>query len=177
MRRFALILAATMFSAVATAGADSDNSKTFQSTDGQYQLVLTKDWQTTDFHNVAVQISAVDKHTGEYVELIAEDRQTYVDSLEQYAEAKRDTMALSLDNPRLTAAAHLNINGLDAVRYEIHGQLPNSSVTIGYLLTVIRTKTHYIQIIGFAQESHFSENAGDLGSLAGGFSETADAAK
>jgi hypothetical protein len=42
---------------------------------------------------------------------------------------------------------------------------------------VVATKTHYIQIPGWTEDSHFAENHGDLRSLADGFSEKADAEK
>jgi hypothetical protein len=172
----ALILTIAML-ASGPARADSGDGKTFRSADGQYQLVLTKDWESADFHLDTVQIGAINKHAGEYVEIVVENRQDYVDSLDEYAEAKRDTMALSLDNPRATPAQRVNVNGLDALRLELHGQLPNSSVSVGYVLTVIKTKTHYIQVIGWTLESHFSDNQAELEGVATGFSETSGAGK
>jgi hypothetical protein len=177
MKLLALTIVTIGILASEIARADSSGGKSFRSADGKYQLVLTRDWESADFHQDTVQIGATDKHTGEYVEIVADDRQDYVDSLEQYAEAKRDTMAMSLDNPRMTAAQRLTINGLDAMRFELHGQLPNSNVSIGYVLTVLKTKTHYIQVIGWTLESHFADNRAELEGLAGGFSETSDAGK
>jgi hypothetical protein len=177
MKRLALIIVTIAISALAPARADSSDGKSFRSANGVYQLVLAKDWESVDFHLDTVQIGATNKHSGEYVEIIAEDRQEYVDSLQQYAEAKRNTMALSLDNPRMTSAERLTVNGLDAMRFELHGQLPNSNTSVGYVLTVMKTKTHYIQVIGWTQESHFADNQAELEGLAGGFSETSDAAK
>jgi hypothetical protein len=177
MKLLALTIVTIAILASEIARADSGDSKSFLSADGQYQLVLTKDWESADFHLDTVQIGAVNKHADEYVEVIAEDQQNYVDSLDQYAEAKRDTMAMSLDNPRMTAAQRLTINGFDAMRFELHGQLPNSNVSIGYVLTVIKTKTHYIQVVGWTQDSHFSDNRVQLEGLAGEFSETANAGK
>ena len=95
----------------------------------------------------------------------------------QFAEGKRDTMAMSLDNPRLDAGQHVKVNGQDAYRFELHGQLPGSKVSIGYCVTVLDTKTHYIQIIGWTEDAHFAANHDELSSLALGFSEKADAAK
>ncbi len=177
MKRIALIIVTIAILAPGIAPADFGDGKTFRSADGQYQLVLPKGWESTDFHVDTVQIGAVNKHSGDYVELIVEDRQNYVDSLDQYAEAKRDTMAMSLDNPHMTAAQRLTINGLDAMRFELHGQLPNSNVSVGYVLTIMKTKTHYIQVVGWTQDSHFSDNQGELEGLAGGFSEISAAGK
>jgi hypothetical protein len=177
MKLLALTILTIAILASEIARADSSDGKSFRSADGQYQLILAKDWESADFHLDTVQIGAINKHDGDYVEIIAEDRQDYVDSLNEYAEAKRDTMAMSLDNPRMTSAGRLTINGLDAMRFEIHGQLPNSNVSVGYVLTVIKTKTHYIEVIGWTQESHFSNNQAELEGLAGGFSETSAAGK
>jgi hypothetical protein len=84
---------------------------------------------------------------------------------------------MSLDNPRLSPAQQLKVNGQDAFRYELHGQLPGSNVAVGYCLTVLATKTHYIQVIGWAEDAHFSDDRQELNSLAQGFSEKSDAQK
>lgn len=177
MKKMVLIIVTIATLALPRARGDSNDGKIFRSADGQYQLKLPGGWESADFQLDTVQIGAVNKHNGEYVELVAEDRQDYTDSLDQYAEAKRDTMALSLDNPRMTPGERVQVNGLDAVRFELHGQLPNSNTTVGYVLTVMKTKTHYIQVIGWTMESHFAADQADLQGLAGGFSETSGAGK
>jgi hypothetical protein len=177
MKRVILIIAAISALVFQQARADPGDGKIFRSSDGQYQLTLTKGWESTDFHLDTVVIGAINKHAGEYVEVVAEDVQNYTDSLDQYAEAKRDTMALSMDNPRMTGGEPLEVNGVKAMRFEIHGTLPNSNVTVGYVLTVMKTKTHYIQVIGWTQETHFADNRKDLENLVAGFSENADAQK
>ena len=138
---------------------------------------MPKRWESADFHVQNVQIGASYKHRGEYAEVVADSREDYGDSLPQFADAKRDTMAQSLSNPILSPGLQLKINGLDAIRYELHGQLPGTNVTIGYRLTVLKTKTHYIQVIGWTEDSHFADNHDDLNSLAQGFSEKSDADK
>jgi hypothetical protein len=149
----------------------ADDTATLKSADGQYQFVVPAGWESADFHVANVQIGATNKHLGEYAEVVAERLEDYVDSLTQYAEGKRDVMAMSLDNPMLTAGTALKINGRDAVQFEVHGQLPGSDIRIGYLLTVMKTKTHYIQVIGWTVDSHFPANRPDLENLANGFSE------
>jgi hypothetical protein len=174
LRRLIFITLAILTAASPLARADSKDSKTFTSADGKYQLVLNKGWQTKDFHLDAVQIGALNKHLGEYVEVIAEDLQNYTDSLFQYAEAKRDTMAMSLDNPKMTAAQQVDVNGLAGLRYEIHGQLPNTETSVAFILTVTKTKTHYIQVVVWTKESHFKDDRADMENLANGFSEVKD---
>jgi hypothetical protein len=159
------------------ARADSGDNNTLGSADGQYQLIVPKPWESNDFHLPNVQIGAIEKHRGEYAEVIVERQEDYTDSLQQYADAKRATMAMSLDNPRLTPGERLKINGQIALRFQIHGQLPNSSVSIAYSLTVIKTKTHYVQVIGWTEESHFASNRAELEGLANGFSETSNEGK
>jgi hypothetical protein len=155
----------------------ADDGVTLHSADGQYQLVAPKGWGPADFHVQSVQISASNPHRGEYAEVVADRKEDYAGSLAQFAEGKRDTMAMSLDNPRLDAGQHVKVNGQDAYRFELHGQLPGSKVSIGYCVTVLDTKTHYIQIIGWTEDAHFAANHDELSSLALGFSEKADAAK
>jgi hypothetical protein len=154
------------------ANGDTNSTTSLHSSDGQYQLVLGKGWTPYDFHLDAVQIGAIQKARGEYVEVIVENQSDYTNSLGAYARAKRDTMAISLDNPKLTSGQYSPINGHDAISFEIHGQLPGTNTSVGYTLTVIKTKTHYVQVIGWTQESHFTDNVNDLQALAGGFSET-----
>jgi hypothetical protein len=177
MIRHALIVAAIAILPCQFASADATDGPTLHSSDGQYQLSLPKDWESKDFHLSTVQIGAMNKHKGEYAEVIVEDRGQYTDSLAQYAQAKRDTMAMSLDNPSLTAAREVKVNGLDGVLYELHGQLPNSETAIAYTLTCIKTKSHYVQIVCWTQESHFAENRDEREALAAGFTETPDAGK
>ncbi len=155
----------------------ADDAVTLTSPGGQYRLVAPNGWGPADFHVDNVQIGASNPHRGEYAEVVADRQDDYVGSLRQFAEAKRDTMAMSLDNPRLSPPQQLKVNGQDAFRYEIHGQLPGSNVTVGYCLTVLATKTHYIQVIGWAEDSHFSDDRQELNSLAQGFSEKSDAQK
>jgi hypothetical protein len=115
--------------------------------DGQYQLVAPKGWAPADFHVANAQISASDPHRGEYAEVVADKQDDYAGSLPQFAEAKRDTMAMGLDNPRLSPIQPIKMHSQNAFRFEIYGQLPGSGTSIGYCVTVLATKTHYIQII------------------------------
>jgi hypothetical protein len=177
MKRAILMIVTISALAMPPALADSQNGLILRSADGQYQLKLPSGWESKDFKLDTVQIGAIEKKSGEYVELVAEDQQNYTDSLPQYAEAKRDTMALSLDNPRMTPGEGLQVNGLNAIRFELHGQLPNTDVSVGYVLTIMKTKTHYIQLIAWTKESRFSANQADLEGLPTGFSETSDAGK
>jgi hypothetical protein len=157
--------------------ARADDSITLSSPDGRYHLSVPKAWSLADFKVDNIQIGASNPHRGEYAEVIADPQEDYVGSLKQFAEAKRDTMAMSLDNPRLSPAQELKVNGQDALRFELHGQLPGSGVSVGYCLTVFATKTHYIQVIGWSEDSHFDANRQELNLLAQGFSETTDAQK
>ena len=155
----------------------ADDSVTLTSPNGQYNLTTPKGWGSADFKVDNVQIGASNPHRGEYAEVVADRQEDYAGSLKEFAEAKRDTMAMSLDNPRLFPSQRLKINKQDAYRFEIHGQLPGSNVSVAYCLTILATKTHYIQIIGWTEESHFAENRPELSSLADGFSEKSDADK
>jgi hypothetical protein len=177
MKSQVLVAVATLLFTLSFARADSKNTVTLSSPDGDYELALPDGWESANFNVANAQISAENKSRGEYVMVIAEDTANYTSSIVRYAQAKRDTMALSLDNPRITAPQETKINDLPAVRCEIHGQIPNTNTIVGYLLTVIRTQTHYIQIVAWVKESRFNERKGDLTSLADGFSETASSGK
>jgi hypothetical protein len=173
-----LILTTVIIAILPTTIARADSGgRTLRSADGKYQLAVPQGWDSHDFHIDAVQIGAMNKDRGEYGELIGENIEEYTDSLAQYADAKRDTMAMSLDNPTLTAGQQMKINGLDAIRFELHGQLPNSNTKIGYVVTVLKTKLHYIQVIGWTLDSHFDEHHDELAGLANGFSENSAAGK
>lgn len=155
----------------------ADDSITLTSPNGQYSLTAPKGWGSADFKVDDIQIGASNPHRGEYAEVVAVRQEDYAGSLKQFAEAKRDTMAMSLDNPRIFPGQRLKLNKQDAYRFEIRGQLPNTNVSIAYVLTVLATKTHYIQIVGWTEESHLAENQAELYSLSEGFSENSAAAK
>ena len=177
MKHAILMIVTIATLAMPPALADSKNDLILRSADGQFQLKLSSGWESKDFKLDAVQIGAIEKKSGEYLELVAEDQQNYTDSLPQYAEAKRDTMALSLDNPHMTPGEGLRVNGLDAIRFELHGQLPNTNVSVGYVLTIMKTKAHYIQLIAWTKESRFTAHQAELEGLPAGFSEISDAGK
>jgi hypothetical protein len=160
-----------------TPSLHADDSITLTSPNGQYSLTAPKGWGSADFKVDNVQIGASNPRRGEYAEVVAVRQEDYAGSLKQFAEAKRDTMAMSLDNPRLFPGQRLKINKQDAYRFEIRGQLPNTNVSVAYCLTVLATKTSYIQIVGWTEESHLAENQAELYSLAEGFSENAAAEK
>ena len=177
MIRFALIFLLVGLALAPLAHCDAADVNTLRSADGQFQLIVPKGWEAKDFHLETVQIGAINKQLDEYAEVIAENRADYTNSLQEYADGKRDTMAMSLDNPRLSAGEHVKVNGVDGLRYEIHGQLPNSKVSIGYTLTIFKSGTHYIQVVAWTQESHFSQRVAELQNLPAGFSENSDAQK
>lgn len=154
--------------------ADSKSDRvTLQSADNQYRISLPAGWSAFDFHLDNVQIGARNKDRAEFAEVIVEPTQDYTSSLPDYAAAKRDTIAMCLDNARLSAGIALKIHDRDAIRFEIHGQLPKTKVAVAYLLTVISDKDKYVQIVAWTEESRFTDNLSEIQSLADGFSETA----
>jgi len=177
MNRLTLLMAIVWLMALSAAPLRADDTVTLKSTNGQYQLVLPAGWASADFQVDNVQIGASDKHLGEYAEVVAEPLKEYVDSLTQYAEGKRDTMAMSLDNPLVTSGSAIKVDGRDALQFDVRGQIPGTNVRIGYSLTVMKTKTHYVQIIGWTLDSLFENKRSDLENLANGFSEPAEAKK
>ncbi len=162
---------------IATSSVKADDAVTLTSPNGQYNLTAPNGWGSADFKVDNVQIGASNPRRGEYAEVVADRQEDYTGSLKEFAEAKRDTMAMSLDNPRLFPGQHVKINKQEAYRFEIHGQLPNTNVSVIYSLTVLATKTHYIQIVGWTEESHYAQNRAELNSLADGFSEASGAEK
>src|SRR5271168_3475073 len=107
MIRLKLLAALVWLTALSATPVLADDTVTLKSADGQYQFVVPAGWESADFHVSAVQIGASNKHLGEYAEVISERPEDYVDSLPQYAEGKRDVMAMSLDNPVLTTGSTL----------------------------------------------------------------------
>ncbi len=103
----------------------ADDTVTLHSADGQYQLVVPTGWGPADFHVQNIQISASDPHLRRICRGRRRPQDDYAGSLPQFAEAKRDTMAMSLDNPRLSSIQPIKMHGQDAFRFEIHGQLPD----------------------------------------------------
>jgi hypothetical protein len=122
-----------------------------------------------------VKIGAAREKEGEYVEIIADPRDQFVNNLEQYADAKLETMVVLLEGAKVTSDGPMEIGGRHAIRFEIEGKLPDSGVKIGYVLTVIETKDYYIQVIAWAPGKKFADHRGELQGLASGFAPVADA--
>jgi hypothetical protein len=173
MRTRGLIAGVAVLFLLASAAAAGDGVL-LRSSDGRYQIALGKGWEAKDFHLNNVQIGAVNRHLGEYVEIVVENQQDFTNSLDDYAMAKRDMIAMSLDNPRMSPGQRLKINGVDAARFEVHGELPDSGVAVGYVLTVFKSKKHYVQVIGWTTDKLFAQRATDLANLPSGFSENSD---
>lgn len=176
MRSILFVVAAAMILSGCSAGAQPPAGQNPFTADSRYDLKLPTGWEHHDFGLPTVAIGGINKNRGEYVELIAEDPAQYTDSLVEYAEAKRNTMALSLDNPRMLPGHRVTFAGYPGVQYVIHGTLPDTQVEVGYVLTVLKTKDRLIQIITWAPEKYFEADFADLRQLPAGFSEKQPAA-
>jgi hydrogenase maturation factor HypF (carbamoyltransferase family) len=64
--------------------------------------------------------------------------------------------------------------GYNAVQYEIHGTFAASKIAFGYFLTIIEVKHHYIEVVGWAVEKNFDENAPTLRDAAGSVTYTGE---
>jgi hypothetical protein len=148
---------------------DKSSGLTLNSADGKMRLTLPAHWDSHDFHLDAVRIGAAREGEGEYVQIISDSRDQYVNDLKQYTDGKMETMVVMLQGAKLTADGGMDIHGRRAIRYEIEGKLPDSGLKIGYVLTVIETKDDYIQVVSWCPGTKFAEHRGELQGLADGF--------
>jgi hypothetical protein len=153
---------------------DKPTGPVVKSADGKLQLNLPAHWESHDFHLDAVKIGAAREKAGEYVEIIADPRDQYVDNLAQYADGKVETMVILLEGVKVTSDGPMDIHGRNSIRFEIEGRLPDSGVKIGYVLTIIETKDFYIQVIAWSAGNTFADHRGELQDLAGDFSLVGD---
>lgn len=168
---FAVMLAFSLGSALAD---DADSNTTLKSDDGKVQLIMPPGWVAQKSSNPAAALEGRNDDSDAFVMVVVTDRSDPYETLDDYAKGRRDEVLSHLVNARYTGPDQLQIAGFKAQQYELHGTSPVSKVDFGYFLTIVRMRRHYLEIISWSTERHFSENADALKSAAKGASYSGD---
>ena len=88
-------------------------------------------------------------------------------SLERYSAFTRGAILDGLGSPSEEKVGTRSIDGYDSLEYELRGTFKNHELV--YLHDVLRTETHFVQILAWTVGSHFDENSETLRSVINSF--------
>jgi hypothetical protein len=144
---FAVALSLSLGSALAD---DADSTATFKSDDGKVQLVMPAGWVTEKSSNPSAALQCRNDDADAFVMVLVTDRTDPYETLDDYANGRRDEVLSHLVNAKYTGPDELQIDGFKALQYEVHGTSPVSKVDFGYFLTIVRMRHHYLEIVSWA---------------------------
>jgi hypothetical protein len=162
----ALFAIAFALSVGPTLADDADPNVTLKSDDGTVQLVMPAGWVAMKSSNPSAAVEARNEDSDAFVMVLIADRSDPYLTLDDYAKERRDEILSHLTNGKYTGPADLQVNGFKGLQYEVHGTSPASKVDFGYFLTVAQMRRHYLEIVSWTVQRHFSENADVLKSAA-----------
>jgi hypothetical protein len=140
----------------------ADDKITLKSKDGQTQIVLPDGWVQADSSNSAAAIEGRNEDSTAFVMVIVADRSDPYATLEEYARDRRNEVLSHLVRSKSSEPRESQWNGFNAIQYEIHGVFAASRVPIGYFLTIVEVKHHYLEVVSWAVEKDFADNADTL---------------
>jgi hypothetical protein len=139
--------------------ADDSAKVTLKSKDEQTAIVLPEGWLAQDSTNPAAVIEARNEDSNAFVMVVVADRTDPYATLAEYARDRRNEVMSHLVKSKCSQPRELQWNSYNAIQYEIHGTFAESKVGFGYFLTVVEVRRHYLEVVGWALEKHFDENA------------------
>jgi len=160
MKRLALTLLALMLiPAPASVRADDGSPVTFKSSDGQVQLVMPAGWVQQQSSNPSAAIEARNDDYDAFVMVLIEDRDDPYALLSDYAKSRRDEVLSHLVRSKCSQPESLQVNGFQAIRFEIHGTSAKSQQDFGYFLCIVQMRHHYVEVVSWSPEKDFPDNA------------------
>jgi hypothetical protein len=147
---------------------DADATTAIKSDDGKVQVVMPTGWVKDSSSNAAAALECRNEDSNAFVMVIVTDRTDPYETLQDYANTRRDEILSHLVNSKYTGPDELEINGFKALQYEVHGTQPASKMDFGYFLTIVRMRRHYLEVVSWSLERHFAENSDVLKSAAKG---------
>jgi hypothetical protein len=163
LNRFGMLLSAlVLLAAPLGLRADDDSTVTFTSRDGLVQLVMPAGWVQQQSSNPGAAIEARNEDYDAFVMVLIENRDDPYMLLADYAKGRRDEVLSHLVKSKCSDPESIDVNSYKAIRYEIHGTSPISREDFGYFLTIVQMRRHYVEVVSWAVEKHFPENASIL---------------
>jgi hypothetical protein len=162
-RTFTTLFAVAFAFLLAPVRADDTSSNvTLKSKDGQVQLVMPDGWIMQPSSNPSAALEARNEDGNAFVMVLVVNRDDPYLPLADYAKERRDEVLSHLVNSKFTGPEELQISGGKALQYELHGTSAGSKIDFAYFLTVAQMKHHYVEVVSWTAERHFSEFSGAL---------------
>jgi hypothetical protein len=132
------------------------------SPDKKFQITVPPGWsKTSELHDKAG-IQAANKLKEVYVIVLSENQADFSSdmTLDKFTEITRNSLMTKYESPRATDIETISISGNDARQYELRGTTDNIAVV--FIITTVRTRTHYHQILAWTLPSRWSGNRNTL---------------
>jgi hypothetical protein len=139
---------------------------TLPSADGRFRITLPAGWTQLAPPSAAYQLYARNPVIDSGLLISSIDREGIRD-WEAHAQSLRAKLADSVSRSTSSGVERIRINGFDALRVDIGGELINGA-KLHYLGTAINTGQKLIWLVAWCGEPRFAENRGELEKLAAG---------
>jgi hypothetical protein len=144
------------------AGDPNVLSQIFRDQGGQIAIATPNDWINTNTLHPSAEIQLVNSNQELYFIVLGDSRpNSQTRGLFEQAELYRQQFVEGIANPERTERPNItNINGYDAVQYQIQGEV--NDVPITYLHTTVAAPNAYYQLLGWTVSDRFEQHQREL---------------
>jgi hypothetical protein len=139
---------------------------TLPSADGLFKMTLPAGWLQVAPPSAAYQLYAKNPIIDSGL-LVSSFERKDIQDWEAHTQSLRAKLAASLSEGASSEVARIKVNGFDALRTDVSGELKHG-VKLHYLGTAIKAGQKLIWLVAWCDESRFAANRGELESLAAG---------
>lgn len=144
----------------------SSSPTTVASKNGLFKMTLPSGWTQFALPSSAYQLYARNLAIDSGL-LISSIESKDIQDWEAYARSLRATLANSLSEGSSSEDQRIKVNGFDAIRVDVSGDLRNG-VKLHYLGTAIKAEQMLVWLVAWCAESRFTDNRSELEKLATG---------
>jgi hypothetical protein len=167
-------VAGSLLQLAAARADDNTTGTTFKNSDGTVQLAMPDGWVEAKSSNSGAAIEVRNEDSDAFVMVRIDDRTDPYATVDDYGKDRRDEILSHLVKSKTTEPKDTQISDHDAVVYEIHGTIPSTKMQLGYVLTLVQFRKHYVQILAWSIEANFNDNAAVLRHAASNVTYTGD---
>jgi hypothetical protein len=151
---------------------EASKPKVVLSADGQYSLTVPRIWSELEELHEEAEFRYGNKFAETYVLVLSEAKEDFDEdmTLETHSDLTRNKIVSSLTKPSVSEPNHVQINGTDALQYEISGTIDN--INIVYLHTTAEDENQFHQILAWTLKSRFAKNKDELQKVVSSFKAT-----
>jgi hypothetical protein len=135
----------------------STQSATFTSSDGKTQLVVPHNWAKAENPNSTATLEVKDPSGEIDISVQSELKEKFqgLFSLQQFAEMSRDVSAGLFQQPQISEAKQLTINGYSALQSEVRGEFGGFNLI--QVHTTVETPEYYHHILAVLPSNKFEK--------------------